>query len=146
MPRRRRASTPNPAISMKPRSGSGTFARLIPLAAAKESRAARSAAETADWRSKLIEVISQQDEVAAVHFAIVIEIALVPAVRNRLVEVRRHQVEIRAVHFVVEIRIAQKGIGDFDLSGSETRRIAGIGGIGIADSITAGIGLGRCWK
>jgi hypothetical protein len=29
--------------------GSGTFVRLMPLAAAKESKAARSAADTADW-------------------------------------------------------------------------------------------------
>jgi hypothetical protein len=46
--RRRRAKIPNPAITIIPTlAGSGTFARLMPLATAKASRAATSPADAA---------------------------------------------------------------------------------------------------
>ena len=47
--RLRRLKTPSPNMAMIPAvAGSGTFARLTPLAAAKESSAERSAASTVD--------------------------------------------------------------------------------------------------
>jgi hypothetical protein len=46
---RRRLSIPNPATAIIPAlGGSGTFTRLMPLAAAKVSSASTSAADTAD--------------------------------------------------------------------------------------------------
>jgi hypothetical protein len=48
--RLRRMRTPSPNIPMLPAiAGSGTFARWMPLAAAKESNAAKSKADMADW-------------------------------------------------------------------------------------------------
>jgi len=45
---------------MPAQAGSGTFATLIPLAAAKESKAAGSVADTADWLADSLKLAARR--------------------------------------------------------------------------------------
>src|SRR5579872_3803058 len=90
----------------------------------------------------LIEVGRQVGEINAVHFAVVIKIALIPT-GHGLIKIARKDCEIGAVYFSVEVGVAEKCVFDFDRTRGKTSRVIRVSRIGKADTVKW-IGLGGC--
>ena len=89
----------------------------------------------------MVEVVRHQDEIGSIHFAVVIEIAVVPGIHDRLIKRRRQQVEVGAIHLGIQIGVALQRVHDLNLVGRQICGIVRIGRIRIAEGIT-GIGPG----